>query len=144
MSVLTAIHKGSGYSSTPKGQWEEPGPQTPCHPLEARIFHYSHVKNPALQVKKRAQFVSRYHSDEVVQEYLKTNRGFDYRDYDYLKVFQGTHPALMKKIIDAQDWEFRYDPSRNDMNLKEKFMRALERLTGKQFFIYKNYKILKK
>jgi glycosyltransferase involved in cell wall biosynthesis len=128
----------------PENQWEEKGRKLHVIPLEARIFHYSHVKNPALQVKKRAQFVSRYHPDDVVQEYLKTNQGFDYQDYDYLKLFNGTHPALMKKIIEAQDWQFHYDPSRNDMNVKEKLMRALESLTGKQFFIYKNYKILKK
>jgi glycosyltransferase involved in cell wall biosynthesis len=128
----------------PELQWEEKGRKLHVIPLQARIFHYSHVKNPALQVKKRAEFVRRYHPDEVVQEWLKTNQGFDYQDYDYLKVFKGEHPAVMKKIIEAQDWEFRYDPLRNDMSAKEKLMRMLERLTGKQFFIYKNYKILKK
>lgn len=128
----------------PERQWEEKGRKLHVIPLEARIFHYSHVKNPALQVQKRAEFVRRYHPDEVVQEWLKTNQGFAYQDYDYLKVFTGEHPAIMKKIIEAQDWEFRYDPSRNDMSPKEKLMRALEWLTGRQFFIYKNYKILKK
>lgn len=128
----------------PENQWEEKGRKLHVVPLEARIFHYSHVKNPLMQVKKRAAFVSRYHGDEVVREYVKANEGFNYRDYDYLKVFEGTHPAVMKDFIAAQDWEFHYDPSRNDMNAKEKLMRMLERLTGKQFFIYKNYKILKK
>jgi hypothetical protein len=128
----------------PERQWEEKGRKLHVIPLQARIFHYSHVKNPALQIKKRAEFVRRYHPDEVVQEWLRTNQGFDYQDYDYLKVFEGEHPAVMKKIIEAQDWKFRYDPSRNDMSPKEKLMRALEWLTGKQFFIYKNYKILKK
>jgi hypothetical protein len=128
----------------PEHQWEEKGRKLRVIPLEARIFHYSHVKNPAMQVKKRAAFVSRYAQDEAVAQYLKANEGFNYRDYDYLKIFHGTHPAVMAPFIAAQDWEFTYDPSRNDMNLKEKLMRMLERLTGKQFFIYKNYKILKK
>jgi glycosyltransferase involved in cell wall biosynthesis len=128
----------------PERQWEEKGRKLHVIPLEARIFHYSHVKNPLMQVKKRAAFVSRYGSDEVVQKYLKENEGFDYGDYDYLKVFKGTHPATMKMFIAAQDWTFKYDPSRNDMSPKEKVMRLLERLTGKQFFIYKNYKVLRK
>jgi hypothetical protein len=128
----------------PDRQWEEKGRKLHVISLPARIFHYSHVKNPKMQVKKRAAFVSRYHSDEKVQEYLKANEGFNYRDYDYLKVFQGTHPSVMRDFIAVQDWQFNYDPSRNDMSLKEKTMRWLERLTGKQFFIYKNYKILKK
>jgi hypothetical protein len=128
----------------PARQWEEKGRKLRVIPLEARIFHYSHVKNPAMQVKKRAAFVSRYAQDEAVEQYLKANEDFNYRDYDYLKVFNGTHPAVMKRFIAAQDCEFHYDPARNDMSPKEKLMRALERLTGKQFFIYKNYKILKK
>jgi glycosyltransferase involved in cell wall biosynthesis len=128
----------------PERQWEEKGRKLRVIPLEARIFHYSHVKNPAIQLRKRAAFVARYHPDEVVEQYLKENEGFNYRDYDYLAVFRGTHPAVMRSFIAAQDWKFEYDPTRNNMNVKEKLMRALERMTGKQFFIYKNYKILKK
>jgi glycosyltransferase involved in cell wall biosynthesis len=128
----------------PERQWEEKGRKLHVIPLEATIFHYSHVKNPLMQVKKRAAFVSRYHPDEAVKEYLKANEGFNYRDYDYLNVFQGTHPAVMKNYIARQDWVFDYDPGRNDMSPKEKLMRLLERVTGRQFFIYKNYKILKK
>jgi hypothetical protein len=39
------------------------------------------------------------------------------------------------------DPEFIYDPSRNNMTRKEKIMKFLEMLTGKQFFIYKNYQL---
>ncbi len=50
----------------------------------------------------------------------------------------------MKAVIEAQDWEFHNDTTRNDMNFKEKLMRQLESLTGKQYFIYKNYILVKK
>ena len=68
---------------------------------------------------------------------------YDYHQYDYLKVFTGTHPAAIQQVVAAQDWKFNYDPSRNNMNRKEKIMKFLEMLTGKQFFIYKNYKVIK-
>lgn len=136
--------QGFRIFENPAQQWEEKGRKLHVIPLGAHIFHYSHVKNPISQVKKRAEFVSRYASDEAVEKYLAANANFNYKDYDYLKVFEGTHPAVMKPIIEAQDWEFHYDPSRNDMSPKEKLMHMLERLTGKQFFIYKNYTRLKK
>lgn len=128
----------------PENQWEEKGRKLHVVPLGARIFHYSHVKNPISQVKKRAEFISRYASDEAVEKYLAANAGFNYADYDYLKVYNGSHPAVMNPVIESQDWEFHYDPKRNDMSPKEKLMHMLERLTGKQFFIYKNYTRLKK
>ncbi|MDO6435339.1 glycosyltransferase family 2 protein [Flavitalea sp. BT771] len=136
--------QGFRIFENPERQWEEKGRKLRVVPLEARIFHYSHVKNPANQVRKRAAFIARYESDEVVQKYLETNKDFNYADYDYLKIYEGTHPAVMKSVIDAQDWQFHYDPTRNDMSIKEMLMRRLEELTGKQFFIYKNYTILKK
>jgi hypothetical protein len=46
----------------------------------------------------------------------------------------------MQPHIQACDWQFNYDPSKNNMTPKEKLMKLLEELTGKQFFIYKNYK----
>ena len=68
---------------------------------------------------------------------------YDYREYDHLNVFTGTHPEAIQQAVKAQDWEFIYDPSKNNMNRKEKIMKFLEMLTGKQFFIYTNYKVLK-
>jgi|GEM_PF-5861254 len=50
----------------------------------------------------------------------------------------------MQARISRQDWSFEYDPSINNMSLKEKLMKWLEMLTGKQFFIYKNYKKIRR
>jgi glycosyltransferase involved in cell wall biosynthesis len=112
--------------------------------LNARVFHYSYVKNPKTQLLKQAEFGSRWHDQaNWVQEYLAAHPdGFDYGQIDYLASFNGSHPALMQRRIQQQDWEFNYDPAVNNMTLKEKLLRTLERLTGRQFFIYKNYKII--
>jgi len=50
---------------------------------------------------------------------------------------------LMSEKISLQDWTYNYDSSINNMTAKEKLMKFLETVTGKQFFIYKNYKLIK-
>jgi len=50
----------------------------------------------------------------------------------------------MKNTIAAQDWEFYYDPSRSDMNLKEKLMRRLKPGRASNFLSTRIYTIVKK
>jgi glycosyltransferase involved in cell wall biosynthesis len=113
--------------------------------IEATIYHYSWAKPPKKQKAKQIAFTKRYDpNDDFIKEYEeKYGDAYDYRDYDYLKKFSGTHPAVMQQEVASQDWVFKYDPSKSNMNFKEKFMKLAETITGKQFFIYKNYKVLK-
>ncbi|HSC52431.1 MAG TPA: hypothetical protein VLC98_02345 [Phnomibacter sp.] len=113
--------------------------------LNASVFHYSYVKNPKTQLLKQAEFGSRWHDQpNWIQDYLAANPdGFDYSKIDYLASFTGSHPAIMQPRIQGQDWTFNYNPAINNMSVKEKLLRWVERLTGRQFFIYKNYKIVK-
>lgn len=113
--------------------------------VPATVFHYSYVKNPKTQLLKQAEFGSRWHDAEnYVASFLAAHPdGFDYSKIDYLESFEGSHPALMQQRIQSQDWAFTYNPAVNNMTLKEKLLRWLEQLTGQQYFIYKNYKIIK-
>jgi glycosyltransferase involved in cell wall biosynthesis len=125
----------------PEKAHQEKGTKLKVKLINASIYHYSWVRPPKKQKEKHIEFGKRYHTDDVFIEKYTAIYGdaYDYRDYDYLKVFAGTHPALMQSWIAAQDWQFTYIPEKNNMNLKEKFMKLLEDITGKQFFIYKNY-----
>ena len=79
-----------------------------------------------------------------MQAYIEKNKdGYDFGQIDYLHVFKGTHPAIMQERIAQQDWEYVYHPEKNDMKPKERVMKLLQDITGKQFFIYKNYKLIK-
>ena len=111
--------------------------------MDATVYHYSWSKAPKTQKAKNIEFSKRYHpTDDYIKDFEAIDgQAYDYHQYDYLKVFTGTHPAAIQQVVDAQDWEFIYDPSRNNMTRKEKIMKFLEMLTGKQFFIYKNYKV---
>jgi hypothetical protein len=114
-------------------------------PLNARIFHYSHARNPHRQRKRQIEFEKGWIPNEVVEKKyaVKKNEAYDYSNIDYLGLFAGAHPGVMHERIGNQDWEFLYSPSVNNMKPKEKILRFLERLTGRQFFIYKNYKIVR-
>lgn len=113
--------------------------------IPCTVFHYSYVKNPKTQMLKQAEFGSRWHDGEdYVARFLAAHPdGFDYGQIDYLSRFDGEHPDLMKPRMAQQDWEFNYDPSASNMSAKERLLYWLEKLTGRQFFINKNYKVIK-
>jgi hypothetical protein len=131
--------------AVPANQWEEKGEKLFVKNIDATIYHYSYVKDPKKQLLKTLEFSKRWHeNDDWVKEYLEKNKeGYDFGRIDYLHIFKGAHPAIMKERIAKQDWVYTYDPANNDMKLKEKFMKILQDITGKQFFIYKNYKLLR-
>ena len=85
----------------------------------------------------------RYHDDTKLQELgEKFKKGFDFTLVDILEEFKGSHPAIMQNRINSQDWEFNYNSPKNNMTLKERLLYAIQKLTGKQLFTYKNYRII--
>lgn len=123
----------------------EKGTKLRVRQIEATVYHYSWVKPPKKQKAKQIAFGKRYNpTDNFIKEFEeKYCDEHDYKDYDYLNIFTGTHPAVMQTEVASKDWLFKYDPTKNNMSFKEKFMKLVETITGKQFFIYKNYKVLK-
>ncbi|MBC7904441.1 MAG: glycosyltransferase family 2 protein [Gemmatimonadaceae bacterium] len=128
----------------PSKQLEEKGEKLNVKLIDSTVYHYSYVKNPETQVRKQVEFGKRWiDNDEKLQEYLKKNaKGFNYNAVDVLETFQGSHPSVMQTRIRNQDWDFKYDPSRNNMSLKEKLLYIIQKQTGKQLFSYKNYRII--
>jgi glycosyltransferase involved in cell wall biosynthesis len=113
--------------------------------IDATVYHYSWSRNPQKQKEKYIEMNKKYDSsnDWIKGIEEKYADGYNYTEYDYLKKFTGIHPAVMQARVASQDWKFNYDPKKNNMNFKEKVMKFLEDVTGKQFFIYKNYKRIK-
>jgi hypothetical protein len=120
---------------------EEKGTKLKVIQIAASVYHYSWARPPIKQKAKQIEFAKRYipTDDFIPGHEAAMGNEYEYREYDYLNKFTGSHPATMKDMVAAQDWIFKYDPAKNNMSLKEKIMRLVESLTGKQFFIYKNY-----
>lgn len=104
------------------------------------IFHYSYTRHPRLMKKKDNYFHRFWHNDQWLKENT-SQAEFDYNKVDKLEEFHGSHPVYMKKAIEAQDWEFRYDPSQSVIKFKDKILNSFEKLTGIRMFEYRNYKI---
>ena len=109
--------------------------------LDANVHHYGWVKMPAAMQRKQETFGKLWHSDEWVAQNVAAAKEFDYSQVDSLQRFEGTHPAIMQPRINAQNWQFDHDPSRNCYRFKDRFKQTLERLTGYRMGEYRNYEL---
>jgi len=107
-------------------------------PVEAYIYHYGWVRNPYNQQAKKENFDALYREKTTVA----ADTLFDYSKVQSLKLFAGTHPAIMKERISKRDWAFTFDVNKNNLSWKERILFFLEKLWGKRWFEYKNYKHL--
>jgi hypothetical protein len=107
--------------------------------IDAYVYHYGWVKNPAQMKEKIKNFTRLYDDDNAAQ--LKAEL-FNYNDFDSLQKFTGTHPAVMKKRIEQKNWNIEFDIKQKKMNFTKRFLYWFENLTGKRLFEYKNYTII--
>lgn len=108
----------------------------------AEIYHYGWVKSPQKQQEKQKNFHRLWHSDETVKKMTGNSGEFNYSEIDSLSQFSGTHPAVMQERVASVDWLFEHDIREKRLSLKNQFLQWLEKLTGKQFFVYKNYRVI--
>jgi hypothetical protein len=103
--------------------------------IDATMYHYGYVRDPK-KLAEKMNFNQAMHSDDP----NKMMHFFNYDEVDALYKFDGTHPKVMQERIDKMGWKFDFDPSFNKLRLKDKFKLFTEKLTGKRFGEYKNYK----
>lgn len=112
--------------------------------LDAYIYHYGWVRHPALQLQKHLNFEKLYNHRTLAEKVSSDKiEGFDYSNIDSLERFTGSHPAVMQELIHRKNWHFTADIGKKNFNLKGWFHYWLEKLTGRRFFEYKNYKIIR-
>jgi hypothetical protein len=106
--------------------------------IDAYIYHYGWVREPAAMQRKQRAFSALYHDNEWVEQHMAKASEFDYSTVDSLELFTETHPAVMLERIARKNWKFDHDVSKKNYSLKEK----LKRLIGFRIGEYKNYKII--
>ena len=110
--------------------------------IDAFVYHYGWVKEPAAMQRKQEQFNKLWHDDEWVDKNVVKASEFDYaRHIDALEPFKGTHPKVMQDRINHINWKFDYDISFNNLSTKEKLKRIAEKNLGLNLS-YKNYKLI--
>jgi len=113
-------------------------------PIDAYMYHYGWVKEPATMQSKLENNSKFWHDDQWIDDNVRTDgNSYAYdRHVNELKLFEGEHPQVMKERIEAKNWKFDYDISRNKKSLKDKFKQVLNKVFGIDV-AYKNYLIAK-
>lgn len=108
----------------------------------AAVYHYGWVKSPA-QMKTKMKNVSRFwNEDKEWEKILQSEDFFNYEEFDSLKFFEGTHPAVMQKRIAKQTWKVNLDTSKKKFRLKDGLLYWFEKKTGRRLFEFRNYKFI--
>ena len=114
----------------------------------AEVYHYGWVKS-AEQMRKKQKETDRYYLNQDPEQ-MNSERAmlstdiYDFdKNFDSLRRFTGTHPAVMHERIKNKNWQIELDISRKKFSLKEKLLFWFEKKTGKRLFDFKNYRIIK-
>jgi hypothetical protein len=112
--------------------------------IDAYVYHYGFVKSPE-QMKQKIKNVSKlWHVDDEIVNLLKEPDYYDFEnEFDSIKKFTGTHPNVFQERIKTQNWTMNPDVSKKRFTIKYRVLYILEKVTGKRFFDFKNYKLLR-
>jgi hypothetical protein len=109
-------------------------------PVDAFVYHYGWVKEPKAMQKKQENFHKYWHDDEWIEKNIFKADEFDYsRNLSSLRLFEGTHPKVMEKRIEAKNWKFDYDISFKKTTGKDKMKTLLKKYFGLDFS-YRNWR----
>jgi glycosyltransferase involved in cell wall biosynthesis len=128
------------YSS--REAWEEgseKGRKLRVKRIDAPVYHYNYVRHPRLMKAKADYFNRFWHDDDWLARNTEPGDEVDYSQVEGLMRFEGRHPGCMQPLIEAQDWEFHYDPGKVRLGLKERILYEIERITGWRPGEYRNY-----
>ena len=110
--------------------------------VEACVYHYGWVKPPDIQQLKAKEFNKLWHSDQEVAQRVPDVELYDYSQIDSLKLFEGSHPAVMTDRLKRLNWNFHFDISKKKWTLRKRFAHWIEQKTGWRIGEYKNYKLV--
>jgi hypothetical protein len=113
--------------------------------IDAYVYHYGWVKNPRqMKIKQKNMAPLWFEDDNLVNKIQAEEDFFDYGNFDSLKKFTETHPAVMQDRINKKNWYLELDLSRKKMKLKYRILQWIENLTGKRLFTFRNHKIIRR
>lgn len=111
-------------------------------PSGGRIFHYGWVKPPKVMGQKSKLLNRWWHGNKRDNEF----EDFQYDRQYGLRRFEGTHPAVMRELVDTQDWVFDHRRSLRDWTLKDLNLLAsdaFERMFKYRIGEYRPYRLVK-
>jgi len=110
--------------------------------IDAYIYHYGWVRPPETIKAKIRTFKTLYFTGEKLEEELNKANIFDYSAIDAVSLFKGTHPKVMKDLVNRLNWHVQLDEKKIQFNLKDYLLYSVEKNFGYRMFEYKNYRII--
>jgi hypothetical protein len=107
-----------------------------------RIFHYGWVKPPQMMGQKSKLLNRWWHGNKRDNEF----EDFKYDRQYGLRRFEETHPAVMRELIESQDWKFDSERSLSDWTLKDVNLLAsdvFEKVFKHRIGEYRPYQLIK-
>ena len=112
--------------------------------IDAWVYHYGWVKSQEKMIAKMKDVSNYWIADKAEWErFIAKENVFSFEDYDSISRFTGTHPKVMEDRILLQDYKLHLDVNRKKLKLKHRIMYFVEKLTGKRFFEFKNYRVIR-
>lgn len=112
--------------------------------IDAWIYHYGWVKSQEKMIAKMKDASNYWIADQQAWEtFMASENIFSFDDYDSVAIFTGTHPQVMRHRIKQHDFDLKLDVNRKKLSLKNRIMYFVERVTGKRFFEFKNYRVIR-
>lgn len=109
--------------------------------IDAFIYHYGWVRRPdAMRLKMNAS-AAIYDGLNKKSDQQNSNKGvFDYNTANHPVIkFTETHPEVMQKRIESQNWLFQPDENYKYASVKDRIKRLMGKYTGYYIGEYKNY-----
>jgi hypothetical protein len=111
--------------------------------IDATIYHYGWVRHPHKQLEKLENFYTLWNGQEYKPPEVGHEDKFDFlKEVDSVSLFKGEHPMVMKSRIEQKNWQLNFDTTKKKFSLVKRLLYFIEKWTGKQFFIYRNYRII--
>ncbi|MFM1793989.1 MAG: hypothetical protein RL642_374 [Bacteroidota bacterium] len=118
------------------------GKRLPSKLIDAEVYHYGWVKNPAMMDKKLRTLSTNWMGKAMKERLDNMDGVFNYDEFDSLEKFVGTHPLVMQKRIREKNWDLNIDVTQKRFTPKKYFLYLLEKYTGIRPFTFKNYKLI--
>jgi glycosyltransferase involved in cell wall biosynthesis len=110
--------------------------------VPARIHHYGWVKHPRAMQGKVASFNKYWHDDAWMKQHIPDVQEYAYEGREPLRPFDGTHPQVMCRRVEAMNWKVKVEPGGVPLRTKDRLKLAVERITGWRPGEYKNYRLI--
>jgi hypothetical protein len=110
--------------------------------IDASVYHYGWVKPPTIQQRKQKSFNRLWHPDSWIADNIQQREEYEYSTGGKLSLFEGTHPAVMKRRVEAQNWKFFYDADKVVQSPKDAILHWIEEKSGHRLAEYKNYTLI--